>query len=220
MPNKLNKIYGNRAVKDALMSAQHNKCCYCERSRERGELDVEHYRPKGAVKQSRVEKEIHPGYYWLAYSWDNLYLSCKGCNSGWKTVLFPLANPKKRIRSHGGNLADEKPLFVNPGIEDPRRHIRYRNDAPYPLTKKGAVTIKELGLLADNRPFLREERLEKLKVLRYYCKVVEYSQKNPGNAELAELAENARKCLAELSHPAAEFSSMAKDFITDYFKNL
>ncbi len=220
MPEKLNKIYGNRAVKDALMSAQHNKCCYCERSRARVELDVEHYRPKGAVKQSRREKEIHPGYYWLAYVWDNLYLSCKECNSSWKTILFPLSNPKKRVRSHGGNLSGEKPLFVNPGAEDPRKHLRYRYDAPYPLTKKGEVTIKELGLLGENRPFLREERLKSLKVLRDYCKIVECSQKEPENAKLAELAETARKRLEELSHPSAQFSSMAQDFINEYFENL
>src|SRR5215211_2918260 len=67
MPEKSNRIYGSRGVKSALSKAQHNKCCYCERSRERAEIDVEHYRPKGAVKQSRGSKEIYPGYYWLAY---------------------------------------------------------------------------------------------------------------------------------------------------------
>ena len=219
LPKKLNRIYGNRTVKDALLKEQHNKCCYCERTRSRGELDIEHYRPKGAVKQSRSEKECHPGYYWLAYTWDNLYLSCKSCNSSWKMILFPLSNPKKRVRSHDGNLSDEKPLFVNPGAEDPRRHLRYRNDAPYPLTKKGEITIKELGLIADKRPFLREERLGKLKLLGYHCKVIEYSLEEPENIELAKLAKISQKWLAELSHPIAEFSSMAQDFIRDYFNN-
>ncbi len=48
-----NKIYGDSAMKDVLLTAQNNKCCYCERSRDRVELDVEHYRPKGAVKQTQ-----------------------------------------------------------------------------------------------------------------------------------------------------------------------
>src|SRR6185295_19460168 len=127
---------------------------------------------------------------WLAYDWDNLYLSCKACNTGWKGTLFPLADPKKRARWHNSKykISDEQPLFINPGVEEPRRHIRFRNDTPYPLTNKGKITIKELGLLAEKRPLLREARLEKLKDLYHYCKVVEYSIEEPTNAKLAILA--------------------------------
>ena len=182
---------------------------------------MEHFRPKGAVKQSRGGEIIHPGYYWLAYNWENLYLSCKKCNTGWKGILFPLADPSKRAQSHKSKykITDEKPLFVNPG-EYPRRHIRFRNDAPYPLTKKGKTTIEELGLLADKRPLLKEARLERLKDLRNYCKVVKYSNEDPTNVRLAKLAARAKKRLKEYAHPSAEFSSMAKDYIKAHLTKL
>lgn len=214
MPKVLGKIYRHSTVVDVLMAAQRNKCCYCERCREDVELDVEHYRPKGAVQQYRGGEVLHPGYYWLAYHWDNLYLSCKRCNSKWKSILFPLEDPLKRARSHRSKfkITDERPLFVNPS-ENPRRHIRFRNDAPFALTSRGRVTIEELGL--DNRPALKEARLKRLKSLRYYCKAIKLSRKHPTNAPVAELAETAKKHLRELSHPSAEFSSMAKDYIKD-----
>jgi len=215
MPKVLGTIYRHSTVVDVLMAAQNQKCCYCERCREDVELDVEHYRPKGAVQQERGGEVLHPGYYWLAYRWDNLYLSCKRCNSKWKSILFPLADPLKRARSHRSKFktTDERPLFVNPGAENPRSHIRFRNDAPYALTSKGRVTIEELGL--DTRPALKESRLKRLKVLRYYCEAIKLSEKNPANAPVAKLAEIAKKHLKEFSNPSAEFSSMAKDFIKD-----
>ena len=37
------KLYGDRTVKEALVAAQHGKCCFCEQ-RVRMEGDVEHYR--------------------------------------------------------------------------------------------------------------------------------------------------------------------------------
>lgn len=218
MPEVSGSIYRHSTVVDVLMEAQRNKCCYCERCREDVELDVEHYRPKGAVQQHRGGEVIHPGYYWLAYDWDNLFLSCKRCNSKWKSILFPLADPLKRARSHNSTykVTDERPLFINPGKENPRNHIRFRNDAPYATTKKGQITIEELGLLADKRPSLREARLERLKDLRIYCELLKLADIDPANTDIASVAANARRRLKELSGPSAEFSSMAKDYIKDY----
>src|SRR5438876_929518 len=68
-------IYGSTTVKNALKRAQHRKCCYCEAEFEANYAgDVEHYRPKGTVGAGRFR--IRPGYYWLAYTWANLYYAC------------------------------------------------------------------------------------------------------------------------------------------------
>ena len=40
-------LYGHPAVKQALVDAQHGKCCFCER-KIGGEGDVEHFRPKAS----------------------------------------------------------------------------------------------------------------------------------------------------------------------------
>lgn len=75
-------VYGHASVKDTLKTAQHAKCCFCEgRFDAHNHGDVEHYRPKRAVRQSRKTKASYPGYYWLVYSWENLYYSCSICNS-------------------------------------------------------------------------------------------------------------------------------------------
>ena len=72
-------IYGHEAVRTALRKAQYRKCCYCEnRNAASAPLHVEHYRPKGAVRQDRESRKLLPGYYWLAYSW----CVCKACLSG------------------------------------------------------------------------------------------------------------------------------------------
>lgn len=87
------KIYGHKAVKEALKTDQHGKCCFCEGKFEaHASGDIEHYRPKGAVNQHKDSETLYPGYYWLAYSWENLYYSCNICNST-KGSFFPLADP-------------------------------------------------------------------------------------------------------------------------------
>ena len=61
-------IYGHQTVKAALRDAQHGKCCYCEgRFEAHAPADVEHYRPKRAVRQDENSETLRPGYYWLAY---------------------------------------------------------------------------------------------------------------------------------------------------------
>jgi hypothetical protein len=59
-------VYGSSKIKNALKSAQHNKCCYCEAIFEANYAgDVDHYRPKGAIGSGK--NRIRPGYYWLAW---------------------------------------------------------------------------------------------------------------------------------------------------------
>ena len=56
-------------TKQILHEYQHGKCCYCERRRDtNAEADIEHFRPKLEV----TENSEHPGYWWLAYEWNNL----------------------------------------------------------------------------------------------------------------------------------------------------
>ena len=141
-----NDIYAHESVKSALSLAQYRKCCYCEsRFGATSYGAVEHFRPKGAVQQERGEDREYPGYYWLAYSWSNLLVSCERCNTSHKGSLFPLANPELRCRSHHDDAGVESPLFVDPAREDPRQHIRFRGAAVEHLTERGRVTIRGLG---------------------------------------------------------------------------
>lgn len=212
LPKSRKGIYASRAVKQRLTRAQYDKCCYCEQIfRAPRDLAVEHFRPKSGAKQARSGNEkYHPGYYWLAYNWDNLLLSCHECNSTYKQILFPLSNPKSRARSHHEDIADERPLFVHPVLQDPREHIRFHDDAPVHLTEVGRTTIEEIGL---GRTALREARLIELKRLRFYREVIAKARKHPRSPSLRELANGARAFLREATRPDALFSSMAQDFL-------
>ncbi len=70
-------IYAAKSVKSHLIRAQHGKCCFCESKITHVDYgDVEHFRPKSAFRQKSSDSLEKPGYYWLAYEWDNLFLSC------------------------------------------------------------------------------------------------------------------------------------------------
>ena len=97
-------IYGHNTVKSKLLNLQSQKCCYCESKVGKGKQssgDIEHFRPKKYSQQKEKGKKEFPGYYWLAYEWDNLYFSCEICNRVHKRNLFPLADPDTRSRNRG-----------------------------------------------------------------------------------------------------------------------
>jgi uncharacterized protein (TIGR02646 family) len=215
LPKSKNSIYGSRTVKQALMKAQHKKCCYCEQVfRAPRDLAVEHFRPKDGARQRRKGPErFHPGYYWLVYDWSNLFVSCHECNSTYKQTVFPLSNPTRRARSHHDDVGLEHPLFVHPTLQDPRDHIRFHQDTPVHRSQIGLITIRGVGL---RRSGLREARLIELKRLRYFKKVIEGSQKQPRSQVLRDLADEARAFLREAINSEALFSSMAQDFLEGF----
>ena len=204
-------IYGHNSVKDTLRKVQHKKCCFCEGQFEAfAAADVEHYRPKGAMQQGKNSPRLIPGYYWLAYSWDNLYWCCQVCNRSYKKNYFPLENPNQRARSHTDDIANERPLILNPGgPEDPSRHIKFRDAIAVGSTNAGRKTIEIVGL---NRDTLIEERLSRLNELRLLLDIVEIFSSNPAPRS-TQLLEEARLKLTAAVQPAAEFSAMAADFL-------
>jgi uncharacterized protein (TIGR02646 family) len=140
----LNIIYGSVTVKDVLKNAHHKKCCYCESIFDATSYGaVEHYRPKGAVILRKKSKKKYPGYYWLAYEWENLLYICERCNTN-KGSYFPLQDDSKQARNHNDQIANESPLFIHPAIDDPKLHISFRGDAIFGLSENGIITIESL----------------------------------------------------------------------------
>lgn len=102
--------YKYQDIKEALKSLYHGKCAYCETYDP--SPHVEHYRPKRG------------GYYWLAYSWDNLIISCSQCNTK-KGNQFPIMGQKASFLGTAEELAQintlseeydrtENPLLLMP----------------------------------------------------------------------------------------------------------
>ena len=204
-------VYAHMSVKRALERLQFGKCCYCEVYIEKPYAHglVEHYRPKAFSQQTKRSEKMRPGYYWLAYEWENLFLSCFFCNSVNKVNLFPLSNPSKRARSHLDDVALEQPMLLKPdGREDPRDHIGFQGDTPFGKTPLGARTVDMLGL--DRGEHAKRQR--RMRKLEYYHKIVVKHHRDTSALGL-EVVGAARQYLAEAVKPEAPFSAMALTFL-------
>ena len=203
------RYYSKKAVKDVLRKMHHDKCCYCEtKLTTSAYLHVEHFRPKAAVRQSRAQENEFPGYYWLAYCWENLLLACFECNTTYKGTMFPLNNPAQRARSHNDDLTRERERFLNPAAEEPRDHIRFVDDLPIAQTERGRHTIEGFGL---RRSALTEERLEWYQIVKRHIDIV----KAMPSPDIEALQDEARRFIEAAMNPNAKFSSMVIDCATD-----
>jgi uncharacterized protein (TIGR02646 family) len=209
------KIYNANSVKNALIKAQHSKCCYCECKTTPGSFgDVEHFRPKAGYQQEAGEPLGKPGYYWLAYEWSNLYLSCQVCNQQFKRNLFPLEDKARRARCHSDNVDAERALFVDPGgSDDPSLFIGFREEVPFAIggNARGRATIKSIGL---DRPVLMESRLTLLSTIKLLRDTRDYlegeSAAGRTSPELDQLLLKHTTKLAECVQDSAEFAAMAR----------
>ena len=203
------EYYKKKYVKSILMQIHHNKCCYCETKRYTpSDMHVEHFRPKGAVRQSSAEGNEFPGYYWLTYCWENLLLACPDCNTT-KGTIFPLENPSQRARSHKDDLSQEREQFVNPAAEDPRDHIYFVDDLPVARTERGLHTIEVLGL---RRAAVTEQRIERIQQVQMAITIVRIVEAKP-SPDFEDSKRRAYKFIKEAKQPDAAFSSMVVDLL-------
>ncbi len=170
-----------QTVGDELWRRQDFKCCYCESREQRKRNDVEHFRPKARAQRAPGSTATH-GYWWLAWSWQNLYFACRNCNQApHKLDKFPLAPGSVALTPEQHPPGQEQPLIIDPGTESGIEHIQFRPRspatdaiwAPTPRggSAKGLHTIRVCGLDRDDllelytahvRQFVRPEmdRLE------------------------------------------------------------
>jgi hypothetical protein len=154
-----------------LNNVFHGKCAYCEThikmARQPGH--AEHFRPKGGIKNKiktndkhklvvakaknvEGQKIDHPGYFWLAYCWENIVPSCNDCNTDrGKNNQFPVLNSNQFMQKlKRGEVAQlkskaiesakwpgyyylgpfdlderEKRLLLHPYYDKPRKHITF-----------------------------------------------------------------------------------------------
>jgi len=151
-----------------LWQMQHRKCCYCESAIPQAFNDVEHYRPKASVKQTRKAK-AKDGYWWLAWTWPNLLFSCPSCNRTAKNDLFPLAKPANRLQPKAAPPGQEDPLLIDPSnpTADPEDHVEFGFAAGdqghiYGRTRHGEETIQVCALHRDDLIEVRANELNAL----------------------------------------------------------
>jgi uncharacterized protein (TIGR02646 family) len=196
-------IYGHDTVKEALIQAQHGKCAFCEAKINHISYgDVEHFRPKAGYRQHSDDPLGRPGYYWLAYEWSNLFLSCQLCNQRFKKNTFPLEDAAQRCHNHLEDLDAERPLFLHPGVVDPEQHVEFA--AEQPVARNGSLhgteTIQGLGL---QREPLRERRFDRYRMLATLKDVTVLLPHDPLGQQAAAILQDAVK-------DDAEYASMAR----------
>ena len=178
-------VYAHTEVRRALEALFHDKCAYCEtKMSASADWDVDHFRPKGRV----AERRDHPGYYWLVYSWENLYSSCQHCNQlrkdrpRWadpvelpaqgKADRFPLEDESSRAMSPADRCDDEARLLIDPCSDDPAEYLGYDitgDVLPLDDNSRGKATIRVLHLsrrrLRDARRAIVRAALDLLKLI-------------------------------------------------------
>ena len=187
------RIYGHENVKTALNNLQQGICCYCESYYAHTTYgDVEHYRPKGFYQQFKGDKQHRPGYYWVAYKWENLMYACEQCNRSYKRNYFPLKDPQKRFDPTVLDISEEEPLLINPYDEvHPEAHLTFKETTIVHLTEKGDMSIKYYGL---DREALNEERR---KVFNPINALVESLEIVRGTGKEKEVESKVRKIVDE-----------------------
>lgn len=153
-------------IKEVFILLQEFKCIYCEFPMPKVEstsadkvgvdYDVEHYRPKNRVTpwptpdviarrpavqgyQSLVLSGAPAGYLRLAFDPFNYIVSCKVCNSSYKSDRFPIfGKPDSRARKRASLDSTEKPLLLFPFGEngdDPDEYLSF--DGPTVVHRSG-----------------------------------------------------------------------------------
>ncbi len=207
-----NKIYGHETVKSVLKKSQHDKCFLCEsKVTHVSSGDVEHFRPKGGYRQSAKHKLHKPGYFWLAYEWENLFFVCELCNRRFKKNLFPLLKAQNRSTSHKIDTSREEPLFINPEIENPEDYISFRGEIVYAIdgNLRGKTTIEGAGLDRVELESNRKTALEKIK------RIYEIANAAP---ELPQSREAMSYLYDECTAETHEYSSMIKAALVMEFR--
>lgn len=216
----------------------YGKCVYCESDvlvNQPG--DIEHWRPKNRVTDEKGhvieivtgggKKVPHPGYYWLAYEWRNLFLACATCNrpstskaSGRRVGKWDQFPVEDFRATKMGEESQESPILINPVEEDPADHLEV-DDTGIIIAKtdRGQKCIDIFEL--NDREALRDARLECIKNTKYriqsmILKVWMASRQHDEADAIRELSEK----IKEIESGATPFSACGRFALNESKKKL
>lgn len=213
-------LWRDDRIRNWLLGQFNNKCWYSEAQDSVSSIHVDHYRPKGRVKQALGSKP-EGGYWWLAFSWDN-YRICGQLLNVKKGDLFPIIEGVRSIADDLVSFQLEAPVLIDP-LTDQTRLISYEKDEdaciavvaggitdPDSIRAKSTIEIMGLNL----RPRLNEKRNEFWDKCR--MKIDEYQ--NASGAQVLRLfaQASAKAALREMVHYDSEFSSVSEACIRKY----
>lgn len=230
----------------------HNKCAYCESKLTAYPGDTEHFRPKGRVSVRRADGKLevvkvvdedgdeipHPGYFWLAYHWQNLLPSCEFCNTaGGKKDIFPVRAGNVAVRKVQGKEFDdliekitqsrkssdvyylepkdldriEQRLLLHPTLDEPEQHIYFDMAGEaheWCGSEEGKKSIEVFDLNEQTKLEARLEEQEEARG-RYANKVI------AGSNKIEDLRRLAEDFFAEYYQGSKPYAAAVFDYIDE-----
>ncbi len=237
------QVYSDPEVKQALNQLFHFKCAYCESYYGATQpVDVEHYRPKGAVMVNG--KSLGRGYYWLAADWNNLLPACIDCNRPrtqeifgqdaqvqGKATEFPILSEKKRA-SAPDQEKQERRLLLHPCLDHPDKHLVFEvvendevvvrpaiwaNGKESPMGKESirVYALQRLGLVWARRDRMK---LIKAQVVRV-DQLINWLNEEPENERVKNLLDTEMRELDRLLKDDQPYAAMARQYVKRYFSH-
>jgi hypothetical protein len=207
----------------------------------------------------KEDSKLHPGYWWLAMAWTNLLPSCIDCNRSRKQIAvqqgmtmedlrraakeraqqasgkedsFPTAD-SKWVRSEG-SVARERPLLLNPTVDEPGKHLRWVVDEALaivlPVRRNGVEDprgvasiavygLNRLGLVQCRTQLLQEMRERSEHALEQIDRARRTTDRRLA-VKLIQDAKNIAQKLGERCQPRKPYSALARAFIAWFEKEL
>lgn len=163
--NRHEGFWRDARIRDWLMNQFANKCWYTEAEDSISPIHVDHFRPKGRVKN--LDGSYEDGYWWLSFNWKNYVIAGHFINSK-KRDLFPLMEGERRagVNCTEGQLRLEGAVLIDPLTEQTRLISYERDDSGCIAVLAGDIddlerfkaekTIEILGL--NLKPRLNQKR--------------------------------------------------------------
>lgn len=207
------KLWRDDRIRDWLLHQFNNKCWYTEAYDSVSSIHVDHYRPKGRVKD--LEGNESGGYWWLAFQWQN-YRICGQLINVKKSDIFPIIEGARANSDDPVSLELEAPLLIDP-LKDEARLITYEKDEGACIAVPAAgideseeyraiQTIEVIGL--NRRTRLNQKRAE----FWDECLLTIADYKGAAGSQALQLVQklSAAKKLKRMISYSAEFSSVSE----------
>jgi hypothetical protein len=213
--DKESGLWRDDRIRNWLLGQFANKCWYTEAKESVSAYHVDHYRPKGRVKDLHGNEA--EGYWWLAFEWTNYRIGGQLINVK-KLDVFPIIEGNRADpNAAASSLQLEAPLLIDPR-KDEARLISYEIDEDACLATPSAdsddierhraeATIQILGLnIRDRLNSKRRDFWAKCMLL-----IADYESAASGPYALRVVLQSlAKEKLRDMVQYEEEFSSVAE----------
>lgn len=210
------------------------KCWYTESTNPGCDKDMDHFRPKNEV----YEDPSHPGYWWLAFNWENYRFSCQFPNrlrknpeteiTGGKGTHFPLMEGSIRISEPNGDITAEEPMLLDPTVPTDPMLLWFDPDGKPTVipTKSGdprsVIRVNEsIRRMNLDFPTFNDDRTKVYNRIKTLVKDGDLYYRKSGREKnrTAEIAfNNTVRDLWEMTDRKSPYSAAAKVYITGFSK--